>query len=221
MRKMALAWIAVLLLWASSVAGQENCRSMELGVSVYNEAGVPAAEMAKAEAATKYVLGRAGLLVAWTNRSGQMRSGIDSGRADDLPMRLYIHILQLPRGSSGDVFGMAFVSPDAVGSYIDVFYGPIQALSYQRLSSGELLGYVIAHEIGHLLLGMKSHSGMGIMTPHWGSGELREASMGQLLFSAAQSSQLRAKLRPMRILANTFENFRRTTTLLRSPSATR
>ncbi len=197
MTRMALAWIPLFLLHVSPAMGLEN--SPELRISVYNEACVPDTDVAKAEATARYVLERAGVHVLWTNRSGQVLSGTEPGRVDDVSKRLYVHILQQPRGPSSDVFGMAFSSPDGLGRYIDVFYDPIQALSYQHLSSGELLGYVIAHEIGHLLLGLKAHSRIGIMKPNWGSAELREASMGQLLFSAAESSRITVKFGAKRI----------------------
>jgi hypothetical protein len=54
-----------------------------------------------------------------------------------------------------------------------------------------VLGHVMAHELGHLLLGSNAHSRQGIMCPNWHAGELRLASMGGLLFSEEQGRFMR------------------------------
>ena len=45
-----------------------------------------------------------------------------------------------------------------------------------------MLGSVMAHEIGHLLLGSHAHAISGIMRGHWESGELHQIAMGTLRF---------------------------------------
>jgi hypothetical protein len=62
------------------------------------------------------------------------------------------------------------------------------------IAPGRLLGYVLAHEIGHLLLPRGGHARSGIMREPWGPSELRQLSMGTLLFSAEYGSALRAEL---------------------------
>jgi hypothetical protein len=58
-----------------------------------------------------------------------------------------------------------------------------------------VLGYVLAHEIGHLLFGSNSHSVNGIMSPHWNGPELRRISEGNLLFLPDESRMLWKRLR--------------------------
>jgi len=55
-----------------------------------------------------------------------------------------------------------------------------------------LLGCVIAHEIGHLLLGPEGHSTGGIMQSDWGLKDVRQAMTGTLTFTPQQSRRLRA-----------------------------
>jgi type IV secretory pathway TraG/TraD family ATPase VirD4 len=50
---------------------------------------------------------------------------------------------------------------------------------------------VIAHEVGHLLLGSNSHSQSGIMIAQWHPAELQKLSMGRLLFTPDQIQKLR------------------------------
>jgi len=49
-----------------------------------------------------------------------------------------------------------------------------------------ILGNVIAHEIGHLLLGLNSHSELGIMQKQWQRNQVRQAVTGNLLFTEEQ-----------------------------------
>ena len=55
-----------------------------------------------------------------------------------------------------------------------------------------ILGDVIAHELGHLLLGTNSHSPVGIMCANWDQDYLRLALRGRQLFSPEQSALMRA-----------------------------
>jgi hypothetical protein len=58
-----------------------------------------------------------------------------------------------------------------------------------------ILGCVIAHELGHLLLGTHGHSITGIMKASWDSEQTRRALMSQLSFLPEEGALLRAALR--------------------------
>src|SRR5205085_3700256 len=77
----------------------------------------------------------------------------------------------------------------------DVFYATAYRLSESgRLNLGEVLGHVVAHELGHLLLGSNAHSSLGIMRPHWSAEELQSLRMGKLLFTREQSQLMKEKI---------------------------
>ena len=61
-------------------------------------------------------------------------------------------------------------------------------------AGGLLLGHLIAHEIGHLLLGPDRHSSTGIMRPKWSRKDAKVASSGELLFTRAQGRRIRAQV---------------------------
>ena len=65
-----------------------------------------------------------------------------------------------------------------------------------------VLGHMFAHEIGHLLLGLGSHSAKGIMKYPWGHREIELADKGWLRFSARQGERIRDGVR-RRIRAET------------------
>jgi hypothetical protein len=57
-----------------------------------------------------------------------------------------------------------------------------------------ILGCMMAHELGHLLLGRGSHSGAGIMHVPWGHKELDQAEAGNLNFVRLEVRRMRAEL---------------------------
>jgi hypothetical protein len=90
--------------------------------------------------------------------------------------------------------GRAFVS-GGEGYIADVYYPAIQALSEtSQPGVGSLIGYTIAHEIGHLLLGPE-HRPRGIMRARWGQDELRALAQRSLGFDKADRVRLRERLR--------------------------
>jgi hypothetical protein len=93
------------------------------------------------------------------------------------------------------IFGVSFLGQDGSGRYSDVFYATAYRLSESgRLNLGEVLGHVVAHELGHLLLGSNAHSSLGIMRPHWSAEELQSLRMGKLLFTREQSQLMKEKI---------------------------
>jgi hypothetical protein len=65
------------------------------------------------------------------------------------------------------------------------------AAKQARVNWGDALGYVIAHEIGHLLLPAGSHSGTGIMREHL---EPQLVLLNRLAFLSEEASLIRAAL---------------------------
>ena len=94
-----------------------------------------------------------------------------------------------------DIFGEAFTDSEGKGTYIKLFYAHLADPNvHLPLGDGELLGYVIAHEVGHLLLGTDSHSHDGIMQGRWEDVQLREAGKGNLQFTSSQAALMRERL---------------------------
>jgi hypothetical protein len=111
------------------------------------------------------------------------------------PTRLAVRISPRSLSSAGEVFGMAFLSDEGSGCYSDVFYDrSLELHSDWNISLSDILGNVIAHELGHLLLGSHSHSRAGIMRAHWQGEELHRLARGNLWFTSEQASHLRGKL---------------------------
>jgi len=90
---------------------------------------------------------------------------------------------------STDMLGEAFFS-DHGGYVADVYYREIQALASSRtIEPVALLSYVMAHELGHLLLG-PAHSPSGIMRAAWDGRDLDAIRMGWLQFGRAEIARI-------------------------------
>src|SRR5215472_12360481 len=100
-----------------------------------------------------------------------------------------------------EVFGFA-ISPILASVYYDYALRLAVADEYGEFNARVILGCIIAHELGHLLLGSNTRSSAGIMRSPWGQKQLRQALMGTLLFTAEESKvmqeQVRARTTPTR-----------------------
>jgi hypothetical protein len=57
-----------------------------------------------------------------------------------------------------------------------------------------ILGHVMAHEIGHLLLGIGSHGPTGLMHVPWRHKELESVAQGTLLFTPSEGEKMRRQV---------------------------
>jgi hypothetical protein len=176
-----------------------------LEVSVFNTAHIPEANLRQAEARAGRIMWRAGIQVTWLDCSVTPAlpkasevprpESSDACIAIHYPEHVAITILDRPRSATSETFGQAFLNENGSGGYIDIYYGRISSLrSDLLLSPSEILGCVIAHEIGHLQLGPNSHSRTGLMRAHWDAKSLSEAAKGQLLFTPSQSIAMQVTL---------------------------
>jgi hypothetical protein len=84
---------------------------------------------------------------------------------------------EAPPEVSRDAMATAFPYA-ASGTRIHVFLGRVPSFGGRR-AAGEVLGYVMAHEIAHVLEGISHHSSAGVMKAHW-----EAADFSQILFES-------------------------------------
>ena len=140
--------------------------SQQMNAAVCNLDGVRESIVAKAKAETELVYRSAGVTIVWGD--------CDTFPTPDALQREPWFFVRLRTGkppltvgpASLDVMGKAFVE-DAGGYMADAYFQAIQATSEQHNGdSGALLGFVMAHELGHLLLG-PGHTPDGVMQAAW------------------------------------------------------
>jgi hypothetical protein len=94
-----------------------------------------------------------------------------------------------------------------------VFYH--RAVELEAGKSGaraEILGGILAHEIGHLLLAENSHSETGVPRGRWGDQDLRMLACGRLWFNPEQAARMVTLLTERVHAAQSLAEFRQPST---------
>ena len=172
--------------------------SPELHISVYDNADVPIDLMAAAEAAVCRIFHLAGVETLWRNCSEKgvktQPAGCHVVGSNYIVLKVLPHAMSVQVRERADVLGIAMLDEKGVGFYGYAFYDQIQRMADERRLAHTLLGHVLAHEIGHLLLRSNSHPISGIMSGRWMGEESRKISEGALLFTPLESKVMRDRL---------------------------
>jgi hypothetical protein len=165
-------------------------------VRLYSEVQLPGKTLAQAEQEAVRIFHQAGIEAIWV-QCETFKAATDP-RCYLAPggKRLVMRIVDKGSSAGDSVFGMAFLSEtDGHGAYSDVFFGSVEKLHGEcGASMGRVLGHVMAHELGHLLLGSKAHAVTGIMRPHWYGEQLSAISKGALFFTPEEAILMRKRL---------------------------
>jgi hypothetical protein len=143
------------------------------------------------------ILRRAGVDAQWISCKGRTPEQVPNASCL-LPMsqtHLALSIVPFQQDAEALCLGVAFLDEGQPGVYADVFYPSIERLFRDYgTNRSRVLGDVMAHEIGHLLLGTNAHGTIGIMRPRWRYQELEQVEKGTLLFTDTQADEMRARL---------------------------
>jgi hypothetical protein len=169
--------------------------SLSLTVSVFNDAGASAEVLSIAQDRAVSILQRAGVSLAWLDcGTPENRPPNSACGAISFPQHLSVRLTSQASPASEDTFGQSFQNADGAGSYAVVHFRNLESSQAAKMvTAGELLGHVIAHELGHLLLGLNSHSVTGLMSTRWRVPELYQAAHGNLLFTSEQCERIRSR----------------------------
>jgi hypothetical protein len=193
---LALAAFSIgLLAFPASVFAKEE-PTVNISVLVYNYAGAATGILAGAEHHADRILNQAGVRAVWFDCSvkpGKLdeqsicRSGLGN---QNIVLRLLSR--HTPTRVPDFAFGFA-VSPGLAS----VYYGDAALLAERQNLGSEfppLLGCLMVHEIGHLLLNSFGHSPTGVMQAEWGPMQLRQSLTGLMTFTPAQSRLIREQV---------------------------
>src|SRR5215467_13630853 len=103
----------------------------------------------------------------------------------------------------------------------NVFSYDAEKLANRRgMRHGVILGHLAAHELGHLLLGVGSHSPHGIMHVPWRLKELDVIVQGLLVFTPQQAESMRTNIRARVAVERSAENTEAELSGARDPQVT-
>jgi hypothetical protein len=162
-----------------------------LEVLVYNQAGVAASILAPAADLVISVFERAGTTLVWRDCPGPACPETFG------PNFLVVKVIRRENRSQmnwpSGACGVALASAGS-GFYAFIDYDCVVAFGAPAETSS-ILGHAIAHEIGHLLLGDRSHSAAGLMKKRWRAGEKTLMQQRLLFFGPEESVRIRDALR--------------------------
>jgi hypothetical protein len=176
---------------------------LRITVLVYNYAQVSPPLVRRAQKIATGIFGQAGVDTVWVLCpvfQADLRkypACNQTAGATDFALRL------LPRSmaeklleSDNEAIGFAQDCPaDEHGCVVNVFYSTVEQLASEVDAREErILAHVMAHELGHLLLGPNAHSPSGIMRGMWSRDDLRFIGWSCLVFTPRQSDKLRANI---------------------------
>jgi hypothetical protein len=194
------AWRAgVLIAILLPLAARAQSPMPQVTITVYNDAHVEENLLTQAQLVATRIFQNAGVHSLWIVYPSKTNLNLPAAESPAQSTQLVLRILPWSSPLGDSVFGSAFLSADGTGTCSDVFFPSVQKLHHDwQASIPRVLGSVMAHEIGHLLLGSNAHSASGIMQPHWQGTELRSIGMGTLLFTPEQAQEMRRKQQPLR-----------------------
>ena len=198
------SWIACICgpVLAAGVANPADAAVTEkLGqvvrVRIYNYASVSPATLAGAEAAASHVLLQAGVRVEWAECLLVQNAPRKDPTCDlpvtplDLQLRILDEAMARRVRTTSESLGYAVLA-EGFDSIAAVYFHRAVELEKRSLADRQaILGSMLAHEIGHLLLKETAHSGAGIMQAQWGDGDLKLIGKGRLWFTEREAVRLK------------------------------
>jgi hypothetical protein len=185
--------ISGLLSAVAALAGER------MTVAVCNIGELPVSVVENAEAEAAYVFQSMEVEIRWTGCGAEVDAADARMRPDFIVrVRMGGH---LPKAgaTSLEAMGRAFMNVDGAGNMADVYYGAIRELTnlYPVAGSEQLMGYTMAHELGHLLIGA-GHRPNGLMRAALSKKELDALSHRHLKFNDAEQAAILHKLQSRR-----------------------
>jgi hypothetical protein len=199
-----MAWVASLLA-TSGFAGDAQPFTIErpvraIRIRVYDYARVSPAVLERAKASASEILEQAGIPLEWVECRIRPEDPLKD-RACELPgtpLDLYLHILDpamaKAAGGSGGRLGFALLVEGFDSTASVYFHRALELEKESRGSRAAILGAVMAHEIGHLLLDQSSHAANGIMRAQWDVQDLKRISEGRMWFTVEQASRIASQV---------------------------
>ncbi len=200
----------------SAVAGSPATK-LSFTIHVLNYTGVDSKTLGAAESATSRIFQKAGVGSHWVDAPlasedlsdapvDQPSFGLSQIQVDLLPREMSDR-MNISAGVTGLAPG---AGPDRLLAY--VFYERVEGLAQREIQREfaalevfrgimappatveQILGEVIAHEIGHILLNLAVHTQTGIMRGHWDLHDLSDIAQDRLVFTKQQGEVIQAEV---------------------------
>jgi hypothetical protein len=191
----------------TATAVQISARAAETGVVVrfFNIAHIPVATVADMKQEATRVFIQAGVGVTWEDgdiEADEVWSVDFSARPCSEFLRSTVVFLRVlpaaPKSFPPAAMGMALPC-SAYGPQATIFWDRVEQTAHAVPASvGKILGYAVAHEIGHVLLRSSDHPQVGVMRGMWGDREWNGIIGSELAFTSAEADRMSQVVRTTR-----------------------
>ena len=191
-RKVIASLVLLSYLMSRPCAAQMTAARSTLNILLLNYSSAPAEVLVKASAETSRIFARSGIDLTWTycppRRSPDSDPACDSEAS---PGEIRVRLLgpHVNHAFQDAVFGFA-IAPTFATVYYDSAQLLVQTESDSESYLPVVLGGLMAHEIGHLLLGETGHTVSGIMQAGWDIRQIQQLMKGALQFSPEQTVRI-------------------------------
>jgi hypothetical protein len=165
-----------------------------LTVRFYNSANLSIRDVERAQQVAEPILRDAGLDVLVRHCGGPTTVDRIIDRCHDLlrPGDVVVRLIDAPKyqlALGPHVFGVAHLVRGTGGGRLATLYSNriIEAAARVKVETGTLLGRVLAHEVGHLLLGTNAHGETGLMRADWTDEMLHRGEARDWRFSIGEA----------------------------------
>jgi hypothetical protein len=152
-------------------------------VEITNQAKIPLGLLEDSEQSATKIFSGIGIQLTWAD---ELKRAYPPAACIHSLATQYIAVEIIPHApASFSSAALAMAMPGAVSSVrIAVFYDRVEPLlAGHHASQATIFGYVLAHEIGHVLQGVARHSDVGVMRSRWLDNDFKQMSIGALAFT--------------------------------------
>ena len=180
----ATGLVAAGLAGTAPAASGADAERPAIRILAVNKVSVPPADvLVRAQAETTRIYAAAGVRLVWN---------------DPLSSISRLTMMVVPASNleltkdAADALGAAPAADEGTGRLAYALYARIEATAERHGTDvAKVLGIVMAHELGHLLLAHGTHSSAGIMSGRWGQFEMDLVAAGLLSFTKEQAESIR------------------------------
>jgi hypothetical protein len=184
----AAVWICAVLSTVTLFASER------MNVSVCVPGNLRKSAVMRAQTETEVLFRFMDIEIVWS-KCGSGPASVEAARQHWFTVRVRgDYAVAAPGTASLDILGRAFVSSDRPGNLADVYFRTIESLANrEHIQTGVVMGCVMAHELGHLLLG-PGHVHDGIMRSAWNHNDMQAIRVRCLRFDNAENDRIRREL---------------------------
>jgi hypothetical protein len=169
-------------------------------IQIHDYCHVSSQSLTRARAVVTTMYERIGVRTEWL---GVVQQPLRSARRDEIsriPLAQVTLIILTPKmAARGHVaegaLGFAAVPDEGMGRIAYAIYDRVRVTAARAaMNEDDLLGFVMAHEIAHLMLPRGAHAETGLMRGRWDVRDLQRTDVLTLGFSPEQASEIRDTL---------------------------